>query len=57
MSTPYKAWSIRYALKEKDKKRLVRMSANGGDSIRIDEFSHLYCLRRSKIRGYWEFKP
>ena len=33
------------------------MSANDGDIIRVDEFLHFYHLRRSKISGYWEFKP
>ena len=28
------------------------MSANDGDTIRIDEFLHLYRLRRSKDPGY-----
>ena len=36
---------------------VVWMSANDEDTIRIDEFLHLYCLRRSKDPGYWEFKP
>lgn len=51
-STPHKAWSIYCALKEKDKKRCVWMSANDEDTIRIDKFLHLYHLRRSKIPGY-----
>ena len=33
------------------------MTANDGDTIRIDGFLHLYYLRRSKDPGYWEFKP
>lgn len=32
------------------------MSANDEDTIRIDEFLHLYRLRCSKNPGYWEFK-
>ena len=33
------------------------MSTNDRDTIRMDEFLHFYCLRRSKDLGYWEFKP
>ena len=33
------------------------MLANDGDTIRMDEFLHLYHLRRSRDPGYWEFKP
>lgn len=30
--------------------------ANDGETIRIDEFSHFYRLRKSKDPIYWEFK-
>ena len=33
------------------------MSANEGDIVRVEEFLHLYHLGRSKLLGYWEFKP
>ena len=33
------------------------MSTNDGDSIRLDEFLHMYRLRRFRDLGYWEFKP
>ena len=33
------------------------MSANEGDILRVEEFLHLYHLKRSKLPGYWEFKP
>ena len=36
---------------------VVWMSANDGDTIRIDEFLHFYRLRQSKIPRIWEFKP
>ena len=36
---------------------VVWMSANDGDTIRMDEFLHLYYLRRSRDLDYWEFKP
>ena len=36
---------------------VIWMSANDRDTIRIDEFLHFYCLRRSNDSGYWEFKP
>ena len=36
---------------------VVWMSANDGNIIRMDEFLHLYHLRRSKDPSYWEFKP
>ena len=33
------------------------MSANEGDILRVEEFLHLYHLKRSKLPSYWEFKP
>ena len=36
---------------------VVWMLANDKYTIRMDEFFHLYYLRRSKDLGYWEFKP
>ena len=36
---------------------VVWMSANDGDTIRMDEFLHLYRLRHFKDPSYLEFKP
>ena len=36
---------------------VVWMLANDGDTIRMDEFLHLYHLRHFRDLSYWEFKP
>ena len=36
---------------------VVWVSANDGDVIKKDEFLHFYCLRKSKVPNYYEFKP
>ena len=35
---------------------VVWVSANDGDVIKKDEFLHFYCLRKSKVPNYYEFK-